>query len=133
MDYNEMVEFVEGAGALSDDNQEIYDEINPMVEEIREDIEELKNWEFSEDEYDEFLDDLYPEYDIGGMKFYASNILKKCDPIAYNIGFGEEEDYQREQRADEIASKIDELENCFDEEIVSGVVFDLRKELNEAW
>jgi len=128
-----MEKFVEGAGDLSDYNQEIYDEINPEVEEIRDKIDNLKYFELDEEAYDNILDDSYPTYELGRLEFYASNILKSCDTIAYNCGLGEEEDYQKSEMKDEIVEMIDELENNFDTEIIESVVDDLREELNEAW
>jgi hypothetical protein len=45
---------------------------------------------------DEMLDEVYPPYQIGGLTFYASQILKNCDPIAYRIGLSEMEDLEDE-------------------------------------
>jgi hypothetical protein len=42
-------------------------------------------------EFDEFLDELFPPYQIGGFTFYASEVLKTLDPIAYRISFSEYE------------------------------------------
>ena len=36
-------------------------------------------------EFDEMLDECYPSVQIGGITFYPSNIVEKCDPIAYNV------------------------------------------------
>lgn len=36
--------------------------------------------------YDDFLDDTYGTFNIGYSKFYASDILKTCDGIAYDCG-----------------------------------------------
>ncbi len=41
------------------------------------------------DMYDEMLDECYPGLNVAGYTFYASTILKKCDPIAYRVGFSE--------------------------------------------
>jgi hypothetical protein len=35
--------------------------------------------------FEEMLDELYPAFKIGELTFYASQILKACDPIAYRI------------------------------------------------
>ena len=45
---------------------------------------------------DEMLDEVYPPYQIGGLTFYASQILKNCDPIAYRIGLSEMEDLEND-------------------------------------
>jgi hypothetical protein len=38
------------------------------------------------EEYDELLDQLYPEVKIGYSTFLVSTILKELDPIAYEVG-----------------------------------------------
>ena len=50
-----------------------------------------------EERFDEMLDDLYEPITIGFGKYYASDILKNCDPIAYRIGLSEFEDYLEEE------------------------------------
>lgn len=39
--------------------------------------------EYLEESFDVALDDLYGYFTVGTMSFYASDILKSCDPIAY--------------------------------------------------
>jgi hypothetical protein len=34
--------------------------------------------------FDEMLDESYPILEMGTLKFYPSQILRECDPIAYN-------------------------------------------------
>ncbi len=34
--------------------------------------------------FDEMLDDAYPVVEIGYLKFYPSQIMRECDPVAYN-------------------------------------------------
>ena len=46
----------------------------------------------TEEEFDDWLDDVYPTYAIGGITLYPSQILKNCDPIAYRIAMSEMED-----------------------------------------
>lgn len=57
--------------------------------------------EYTEEEaeamFDEMLDDCYEAVKIGNSIFYASQILKNCDPIAYNIGVYEYIDYMKEE------------------------------------
>lgn len=50
----------------------------------------------NEEMFDEFLDDVCPEYKIGELTFYPSQILKSCDPIAYQIALSEFEDLGEE-------------------------------------
>lgn len=42
-----------------------------------------------EQQYCDMLDELYPPYLIGSSEFYASTILKECDPIMYKEGFAD--------------------------------------------
>lgn len=44
-----------------------------------------------EESYDDMLDECYEPYKIGCCTFYASQVLKECDPIAYRCGLS---DYQ---------------------------------------
>lgn len=41
------------------------------------------------DRYNEALDEAYEPVSIGEGVFYASDILSKCDPIAYRVGFAD--------------------------------------------
>ena len=41
------------------------------------------------EEYREFLDDMYPAVTVAGILFYASTVLKECDPIVFDIGLDE--------------------------------------------
>jgi hypothetical protein len=43
------------------------------------------------EEFDEMLNEVYEPYKIGGLTFYAADILAKCDPVAYRIGISEYE------------------------------------------
>jgi hypothetical protein len=46
--------------------------------------------------FDEMLDESYPVVEMGQLKFYPSQILKECDPIAYNEALLDFEDSIRE-------------------------------------
>lgn len=46
----------------------------------------------TEQDFDEYLDEIYPAYKIGVLTFYPSQILKNCDPIAYRIALSEMEE-----------------------------------------
>ena len=56
-----------------------------LEEEVRESVE---------DNYDDMLDELYEPYSIGVCTFYASQVLKELDPIAYNCGIDDFVDSQ---------------------------------------
>jgi hypothetical protein len=42
------------------------------------------------------LDDSYPDVKIGYATYTASEIVFNCDPIAYQVGLSEHEDYLAE-------------------------------------
>ena len=50
----------------------------------------------TKESFDQALDDLYPDVKIGYSTFTASEILFNCNPIAYQIGLSEHEDYLAE-------------------------------------
>ena len=47
--------------------------------------------EYVDNNYDDLINEDNEEYQIGYLTFPASEILKKCDPIAYNCGFSDYE------------------------------------------
>jgi hypothetical protein len=49
----------------------------------------------TEEMFDEWLDDVYPTYEIAGITLYPSQILKNCDPIAYRVALADI-DYEEE-------------------------------------
>ena len=46
--------------------------------------------------FDQMLDEVYPDVKIGYSNFTASEILFCCDPVAYQIGLLEHENYLAE-------------------------------------
>lgn len=70
---------------LNDQDIELTEEQIETVFDSLDEIEEIEQ-EMSDEEYDEILDDLYPEVRIGCCTFSPSQILKELDPIAYNCG-----------------------------------------------
>lgn len=57
-------------------------------EEFEERLEE-EIGEYVRDNYDELLDEAYDSYKIGYCEFYASEVLKRCDVVAYNCGLND--------------------------------------------
>jgi len=62
----------------------IYDknEVLAEIARVEAEITRIDNCDWSEEEYDQFLDNCYPEYQIGNIKFLPSQILHS-DSIAY--------------------------------------------------
>jgi hypothetical protein len=54
------------------------------------------NQEEIEEQFDDWLDDVYPTYEIAGITLRPSQMLKNCDPIAYRIALSEY-DYREEE------------------------------------
>jgi hypothetical protein len=50
----------------------------------------------TEEMFDDWLDDVYPTYQIAGVTLYPSQMLKNCDPIAYRIALSEWDDREEE-------------------------------------
>ena len=46
--------------------------------------------------FDEMLDESYPVVEIGYLKFYPSQILRECDPVAYHQSLLDFEDAIKE-------------------------------------
>jgi hypothetical protein len=57
-------------------------------------MEKVLTYEELADAFDEALDESYPIFAMGVLQFLPSQILKECDPIAYNCYMAEfEADY----------------------------------------
>ena len=54
--------------------------------------------EYSEEEYDEMLDDVYGKVSIAWYDWFTSVALYKLDPIAYNCWYSDWESCQEEIR-----------------------------------
>ena len=67
------------------------------MEKTVEEVLGLAPWEI-EEAYKEMLDECHPAVMIGYGEYLASDILKNCDPIAYDIGLGEFTDILLEEK-----------------------------------
>ena len=72
--------------------------------------------ESAEQMFDEYLDDSTEPISIGYGKFYASDILKNCDPIAYDLGLGEFYDHLAENADIYVLGYTDDQKPTDDEE-----------------
>ena len=50
-----------------------------------------------EEEYEDMLDDVYGEIDVCGMKWPASLVFKRVDPIAFRVGLSDYESFREEE------------------------------------
>ena len=118
-------------------NQEI-EMLESKIVAIKADIEnkqsEIDNFEYeiSESDFDEFLDDIEQLVNVCGMTFYPSDILKSCDPIAYRCA---KSDYESNIDLDDVAEYADlkeELEALESElEDFESDLEDLQSELED--
>ena len=59
------------------------------IEQIKLEVASLHDGEL-EDMYCDFLDEVYPNLEIAGMRGYlTSNVLRKVDPTAFRCGFAD--------------------------------------------
>ena len=81
-------------------------EIESLKDEITLKEQEIDNFEYecSDDDFDDFLDQIYPEINIGSLTFYPSQVLKECDPIAYRCA---KSDYESEYDLDDCEEYAD--------------------------
>ena len=72
---------------------------------------------YTEEDYDNMLDDCYDPLVIGDITLDASRVLKECDPIAYNCGFSDYQEYMYEcSQCGEKHEVEEEAEDCCKEE-----------------
>ena len=61
------------------------------------DIYDIVDREYSEDDYEELLNDIYETVKIGSLEYEPGTVLKAMDPIAFEYGRSEEADYIAEE------------------------------------
>ena len=64
-------------------------EILAEIARVEAEITRIDNGDWSQEEYEQFLDEVFPVYEIGNIKFYPSDIFKSCDPIAFDMSLFE--------------------------------------------
>lgn len=57
--------------------------------------------EYTEAEFNEYLDEVFPTYTIAGVTLYPSTILKATDPIAYRQAYLDMQDSYEENDEDD--------------------------------
>ena len=89
---------------------------------------ETFEYEASEAEFDEFLNEIEGSITVAGMEFFPSDILKCCDPVAYRCAKNDFESGYDLDNCEEYNDLKDELEALEDQ--LSDLENDL-DELNE--
>ena len=77
----------------------------------------IETFEYSctDDEYDEFLDEIEGSITVTGTEFFPSDILKSCDPIAYRCAKNDFESNYDLDNCEEYSDLKDELESLEDQ------------------
>lgn len=94
---------------------------------------------YSEEDYNDMLDDVHGDVEIAGITYSTSHALKMVDPIAHRVGFSDYQEYEyvwhcglcQVQYEDE-----EEAEECCDDEEVAvckvcGTEYDDEEEAEE--
>ena len=86
--------------------------INAIKAEIETKQSEINSFEYeiSESDFNEFLDEIEESVNVCGMEFYPSDILKNCDPIAYRCAKSDYESNFDLDDVEEYCDLKDELE-----------------------
>ena len=86
---------------------------------------ETFEYEASESEFDEFLDEIESSVTVAGMEFFPSDILKLLDPVAYRCAKNDFESNYDLDNCEEYNDLKDELESLEDQ------LSDLENDLSE--
>lgn len=106
---------------------EVESKIADVNQQIKDKLHEIDSFEYeaSEAEFNDFLDDVESSVVIYGMEFLPSDILKSCDPVAYRCAKNDfESDYDLDN-CEEYNYLKDELETLEDQ------LSDLENDLDE--
>lgn len=74
-----------------------------------------KQEELTEKDYDEFLNEVYGDINVCGLKYPASQVLYEVDPIVYRCGMADWESAEYENRpwiCDECGQEYDSEEDA---------------------
>lgn len=100
-----------------------------LIEQIKNLKNEMENFEIDpykhEDAFKDMIDDIDGPVVIAGLKFTASRILEKLDPIAYRCSLndwvdsldkGDDKDYQElQEKLEELEADLEDLQSALDE------------------
>ena len=60
----------------------------------------------TDEEYDEFLDEVGEPCNVGTLEYSQSQVLKNCDPTAYRVGFGDFQEFERENVEEQVRELV---------------------------
>jgi len=88
-------------------------EVNQQIEDTQREIDHFE-YSCSDDEYDQYLDDVYGDVQVCSFEYPTSQALKLLDPIAYRCGKSDyETDYDLDdvEEYNDLKDKLESLEN----------------------
>ena len=118
--------------------QDMINNVESKIDDIKNQInakqKEIDHFEYScsESDYDEFLDEIEGSVTVAGMEFYASDILKSCDPVAYRCGKNDYEsnfDLDDVEEYNDLNNELGALE--YDLEALEDQLSDLESEIED--
>ena len=69
--------------------------------------------EYTEDQYEEFLDEIYPDgVDICGINYSAGRVFKLVDPVAFGCGMSTMPQQWKCSECDSVHDDIEGAEEC---------------------
>lgn len=94
--------------------------IESLNDEIKTKQHEIDSFEYevSDSDFDDVLDDVEDSVTVYGITFYPSYILKNCDPVAYRCAKADyESDYDLDSVAEyqDLKQELEDLENELEE------------------
>lgn len=100
------------------------DDVKNQIDEKQKEIDYFE-YSCSDDEYDQFLDDVYGDVQVCSFEYSTSQALKLLDPIAYRCGKSDYESNYNLNDCEEYNDLKDDLESLEDQ------LSDLENELEE--
>lgn len=74
---------------------------------------EVEVEKYTEDDYDDMLDEIYPPFSIAGLSgFITSRTLKELDPIAYRCGFSDYQEYETKYECPICGEQFDDYDDA---------------------
>ncbi len=105
-----------GVSKLTEQKQKITEaKLEELIEKQVEDF--VNEWEISDEEYEELIDEISGEVQIGSLTYSAGRVLREVDPIAFRVGKSEEEcpenlqEEKREEVEEELREEYEVVEN----------------------
>ena len=90
-------------------------ELRASIEEKEEELDNLGDFEMSEDEVDDHLDEIYPDVNLAGVTYSFSSVLKAVDEPRYNDFKCDIESQVRDEKEEMLRDDLDQMTAELDE------------------